>query len=69
MTELLPNNRTEVFYVVVCAICPVVSHLGAWLLLIHFRPTFHFNTPRKQKTVGFLMFSGSIEVEHWLKMG
>ena len=24
MTELLPNNRTEVFYDVVCAICPVV---------------------------------------------
>ena len=30
---------------------------------------FHFYTPWKQKTSGFLMFSGVIEVEHWLKMG
>ena len=38
--------------------------------LTHFQPTFHFYTPRKyQKTYGFLMFSGGIEVEHWLKMG
>ena len=31
---------------------------------------FHFYTPWKhQKTSGFLMFSGGIEVEQWLKMG
>ena len=24
---------------------------------------------RKQKSYSFLMFSGGIEVEHWLKMG
>ena len=36
----------------------------------HFQPMFHFYIPRKhQKTSGFLMFSGGIEVEHWLKMG
>ena len=30
---------------------------------------FYFYTPWKhQKTGGFLMFSGGIEVEHWLKM-
>ena len=32
--------------------------------LTHFEPMFHFYTPW-----GFLMFSGGIEVEHWLKMG
>ena len=36
--------------------------------LTHFKPMFHFYTPWKQKTGGFLMFSGGIEVEHWLKM-
>ena len=35
-----------------------------------FKPMFHFCIPWKyQKTGGFLMFSGGIEVEHWLKMG
>ena len=38
--------------------------------LTHFQTMFHFYTPWKhQKTSGFLTFSGSIEVEHWLKMG
>ena len=38
--------------------------------LTHFQTTFHFYTPGKhQRTVGFLMFSRGIEVEHWLKMG
>ena len=31
---------------------------------------FHFYTPSKyQKTSGFLIFSGGIEVENWLKIG
>ena len=35
-----------------------------------FSPMFHFYTPWKhQKTSSFLIFSGGIEVEHWLKMG
>ena len=38
--------------------------------LIYFQPVFHFYTSRKyQKTVGFLMFSGGIEVEQLLKIG
>ena len=38
--------------------------------LTHFQPLFHFYTPWKhKKTFAFLMFSGGIEVEHWLKMG
>ena len=37
--------------------------------LTHFQPVFHFYAPWKhQKTSGFLMFSGGIEIEHWLKM-
>ena len=38
--------------------------------LTHFHSTFHFYTPLKnQKTSGFLMISGGIEMENWLKMG
>ena len=38
--------------------------------LTHFKPKSIFYTPRKyQKGRHFLMFSGSIEVKHWLKMG
>ena len=38
--------------------------------LTHFQQMFHFYTSWKhQKTGGFLMLSGNIEVEHWLKMG
>ena len=37
--------------------------------LTHFQLMLHFYTPWKQKTWGFLMFSGCIEVEYWLKMG
>ena len=33
--------------------------------LTHFQPMFHFYTPWKnQKTGGFLMFSGGMDVEH-----
>ena len=36
----------------------------------YFKPMFHFYTPWKhQKAKDFLMFSGGIEMEHWLKMG
>ena len=39
-------------------------------LLTHFRPVFPFYTPwKRQKTSGFLTFSGSIEREHWPEMG
>ena len=38
-------------------------------ILTHFLPVFHFYTPWKQKTGGFVMFPRDIEVEHWLKMG
>ena len=39
-------------------------------LSTHFQPIFNFYTLRKhQKTTNFLMFSGGIEVEHWLKLG
>ena len=37
--------------------------------LTHFSPMSHFYTPRKrQKTIGFLTFSGGIEKLHWTKM-
>ena len=38
--------------------------------LTHFHPIFHFYSPWKhEQASSFLMFSGGIEVEHWLKMG
>ena len=38
--------------------------------LNHFQWIFHFSTHWKhRKSSNFLMFSGRIEVEHWLKMG
>ena len=37
--------------------------------LTYFQQLFHFYTPWKhQKAYGFLIFSGGIEVEHWLKI-
>ena len=38
--------------------------------LTHFSPIFHFHTSwKRQKTKGFRAFLGSIEMEHWAKMG
>ena len=35
---------------------------------IHFNRLFHFSTTWKcKKTFGFLMFSGGMEIEHWVK--
>ena len=47
------------------------SHTASIFFYLNpFQPIFHFYIPWKhQKTGGFLMFSGGIEVEHWLKMG
>ena len=40
-----------------------------YTLLTHFSPMSHFYTPwKRQKTIGFLTFSG-IEMWHWTKMG
>ena len=40
------------------------------LNLTHFSPVSHFYTPwKRQKTFGFLTFSGGIEIWHWTKMG
>ena len=40
------------------------------IYLTHFSPVSHFYALRKrQKTKGFLTFSGGIEVRHWNKMG
>ena len=34
--------------------------------LTHFNPMFYFCIPcKRQKTFGFLTFSGEIEMEHW----
>ena len=34
------------------------------------KQVFHFCTPWKnKKNIAFLMFSGDIDMEHWLKMG
>ena len=39
-------------------------------VLTNFSPMSHFYTPwKRQKTYGFLTFSGGIEMWHWTKMG
>ena len=39
-------------------------------LLNHFSPVSDFCTPwKRQKTFGFLTFSGGIEMWHWTEMG
>ena len=48
----------------------ISTMVNATFKLTHFQPVFHLYNPWKhQKTYGFLMFSGRIEVEHWLKKG
>ena len=38
------------------------------IILTRFQPAFHFYTPSKyQKTGGFLIFTGGIEVEHFVE--
>ena len=38
-------------------------------MLTHFDPMLHFYTPwKRQKTIGFLTFSGGIEMWHWTKI-
>ena len=40
------------------------------MYLINFSPVSHFYTPwKRQKTFGFLTFSGGIEMWQWTKMG
>ena len=60
----------------------IVIHIYAWRPLIlcyrvnvwYRKKTFSINVPslyflKHHNTSGFLMFSGVVEVEHWLKMG
>ena len=46
----------------------VVTSLRGSYPLTHFMPVVSYDTPRKQKTSGFLMFSGSIERDQWHEM-
>ena len=49
-----------------------VFHKKLWLTILtltYFRPMFPFYTPwKRQKTFGFLTFSGGIEREYWPEM-
>ena len=46
-----------------------VGKTGTPSPLTHFNPMFYFYTHRKrQKTFGFLTFSGGIQMEQWAKM-
>ena len=50
---------------IVRSISPVVFRV-----LTHFSPISHFYTPwKRQKTIGFVIFSGGIEIWYWTKMG
>ena len=48
---------------------PTVSKYPKYSLT-HFSPMSHFYTPwKRQKTYGFLTFSGGMEMWHWTKIG
>ena len=41
-----------------------------FIVITNFGSMFHLYTPwKRQKTFGFLTFSGGIEMEHWPEMG
>ena len=49
---------------------PEYGFFPTFAFLTHFSPVSHFYTPwKRQKTFGFLTFSGGIEMWHWTKMG
>ena len=49
--------------------CAVIFLLGMSQSLTHISPMLHFYNPWKcQKTIGFLMFSGGMEMWYWTKM-
>ena len=57
--QLIEYNKRAIFQVVYQKV-----------LLTHFSLVSHFYTPwKRQKTFGFLTFSGGIEIWHWTKMG
>ena len=69
-------KRTDKRRVDTCnmAIIKTVALVYIWgwekKLLTHFSPVSHFYTLwKRQKTFGFLTFSGGIEMWHWTKMG
>ena len=62
------------FLIFVLLICASVLHWKLTertkLFLTHFSPVSHFYTSwKRQKTFGFLTFSGGLEKWHWTKMG
>ena len=66
--DLVIYDSSTVLYWVdkVKAVCST----SGFFSLIHIQPMFHFSTPGKCKKIrGFLMFSGGIDVEYWLKIG
>ena len=63
------SRKFSVFYKNTYLTTPIkTTHLYLNLKLTHFSPVFHFYTLwKRQKTI--LTFSGTIEIEHWAKMG
>ena len=58
MCQILKNNNM-IFY-----------NVKNPIKLTHFEQMFHFYTSWKgKKNLGFLMFSGGMEMEHWLTSG
>ena len=60
------------FYVFLCVISSFefIMFKSVKSSLTHFNPVSHFYTPwKRQKTFGFLTFSGGMEMWHWTKNG
>ena len=62
-------NRTIMLILLLIAYAYIVRIVAIWQRLTQFSPVSHFYTPwKRQKTKGFLTFSGGIEMWHWTKM-
>ena len=58
------------YFIIVCVSLKIDVAKLLCTVLTHFSPVPHFYTPwKRQKTFGFLTFSGGIEMWHWTKMG
>ena len=60
------STKTWLTHVVLWSFWYLNTFSRTFNTLPHFMPMFHFYTPwKRQKTKGFLTFSGGIEMEHW----
>ena len=62
--------KDTLFYTEYCETDNEFFYTTELLALTHFKSMFHIYIPcEHKKSPGFLMFSGGMEMEHWLEIG